>query len=120
MPHVLPTPAVAVWPIAAQRLLYLLNPTFFDSHFLQGGSVGVLEVRSTKNIMFSYCPSERGWLHPWLSKNCPQFMLLTDPAVVLKSVRQELMIKQQRKAVRAPALALVAGTGRCALDAQFL
>lgn len=42
----------------------------------------------------------------------------TDPAVVLESVRYKLMIKQQGKAVRAPALALVVGTGRCVLDAQ--
>lgn len=36
----------------------------------------------------------------------------------LQSVRRELMIKQQGKAVRAPALALVVGTGGCVLGAQ--
>lgn len=73
---------------------------------------------STEKLTFSYCPSKRGWLHPWPSKNCPWFTLPTDPAVVLESVRCELKITQQGKAVRAPALALVAGTGRHVLGAQ--
>lgn len=100
-------------------MLCLLNPTVsLDAHFLQGGNVGVLGATSTEKLIFRYCPSKRGWPHPWPSKNCPWFMPPTDPAVVLESVRYKLMIKQQGEAVRAPALALVVGTGRCVLDAQ--
>lgn len=47
----------------------------------------------------SYSPSKRGWTHPCPSKTSPWFMLPSNLGVVWDSVRCELMIKQQGKAV---------------------
>jgi len=99
-------PTEAVWPIVVQRVAAVSSEshTFIRSPFYSGRKCWLPRSNKHRKACVQLLTFRRRVATSWPSKNCPWLMLPTDPAVIRESARCELMVKEQGKAVRAPAL----------------
>lgn len=100
MVHVPQTPAVALWPIVAQRLAAVSSESHTSIFFREETWVSWEKQVQKSSCSVTVSQKEGGHILSLAKpKNCPWFMLSTCSAVVLWSVRHGLMIIQQEKAV---------------------